>query len=44
MIVFGSDRHHLVSAEGIAVHDQRLHDLGHNLALGAIQNGLLFIG
>ena len=30
------DRHHLVGAEGFAVHDQAFHDLGHDLALGAV--------
>ena len=44
MIMLGGNRHHFVRAEGFPVHNQRLHDLGLGFPLGAIQNGLLFIG
>ena len=36
------DGHHFFRAEGIAVHDERFHDLGHDFALAAVEHGLLF--
>jgi hypothetical protein len=39
--VLAGYRHHLLGAEGLAVHHQRLHDLGHCLALLAGQHRLL---
>ena len=36
------DGHHLFRAEGIAVHDERFHDFGHDFALAAVEHGLLF--
>ena len=36
------DGHHLFRAEGVAVHDERFHDLGHDGALAAVEHGLLF--
>ena len=36
--------HHLFRAEGLAVHHKSLHDLGHDLALAAVEHGLLFRG
>lgn len=42
--VLACDRHHALRAEGFAVHDQGLHDLGHDLAFLAVQQGLLLGG
>ena len=42
MIVFGRHRDHFLRTEGVAVHDQGLHDLGHDLPLGPVENFLLF--
>ena len=36
--------HHLVRAEGLAVHDEALHHLGHDLPLGAVEYVLLLTG
>ena len=44
MVVLGGNRHQLVGVEGVAVHHQGFHHLGHSLAFGAVQNGLLFVG
>ena len=41
MAVLAVDGHHAFRAEGIAVHHQGLDHLGHYLALGPIQQGLL---
>ena len=44
MVIFRGNGYHALSAEGIAVHHQGLHDLRHDLALFSVQNGLLFFG
>ncbi len=41
MAVLARHGHHALGAEGVAVHDEGLHDLGHGLAPGAVQQGLL---
>ena len=40
--VFAGDGDHLLGPESLAIHDERAHDLRHDLALSAVQHGLLF--